>query len=31
MDKMALLNGEMGGVFDASITHSPEGEYPRGT
>lgn len=31
MDKMALLNGEMGGVFDASITHSPEGEYPSGT
>ena len=29
-DKMALLNGELGGTFTQAITHSPMGEYADG-
>lgn len=31
MDKMALLNGEMGGTFTEEVTHSPLGLYADGT
>lgn len=31
MDKMALLNGEMGGTFTEEVTHSPLGEYADGS